>query len=604
MKKTFTNFSERWMADTTAPAGLLDDLRATESKLCALVKGARNPTCSDVPSVSDDVTQRLSAVAYEDAVPVKAPSQVSRVASTRPQHWQEEPVKTISAVWGYTFGSEDPSSSEDLDDTTISTSHQITTTWATQPHYNLAPSSTPLQSQTLSRSVTPPLRPLSRLPTLTSPYTYSFQETTFARRLHRACLELGYQLSLDPSRRPNIYERVFKLCLASIGGSREKLIQRFRDLLKKGTRESLRWEEAAFVHVGGAGMHYPRAEGEEGGFDMAVKVRGGLKRDDWVRSMGPQRLFPNGTTADVALDIPGYEGEWFDPEDVEGYLAEKGIFIEPQSSYAEIEMPIVGNDLLPPSPPETQSERASSSQPSLGLPDTPPTVLFDVQQGKQQQQQQYQPQNGGSLPQSGNIDILASTSFDNIDFSTFDLSSVGYSDASTGSFMNFLPSTQYPDTTTNTAATTNVPITASTLFDKAFATPNPSLPNPNTNPTTFPAATTTPAHFNLDFAAEYADLFGAPSESSLFGSSDNATAMLSFDFMGPGGRAQGLEKQKQRVTIDVAKMIKGMFVHMNGVCSEVLCCACNLRVCVVDWLTGCVDRLGEHGCVLGQHARV
>ena len=36
--------------------------------------------------------------------------------------------------------------------------------------------------------------------------------------------------------------------------------------------------------------------------------------------------------------IEGFEGEWFDPYDIEGYLAEKGMHVDPTASFAEVEV--------------------------------------------------------------------------------------------------------------------------------------------------------------------------------------------------------------------------------------------------------------------------
>ena len=48
---------------------------------------------------------------------------------------------------------------------------------------------------------------------LSPPLTYSFQETSIARRIHRACVEAAYHLIHDPRRRPTDFERIFKLSL-------------------------------------------------------------------------------------------------------------------------------------------------------------------------------------------------------------------------------------------------------------------------------------------------------------------------------------------------------------------------------------------------------
>ena len=84
--------------------------------------------------------------------------------------------------------------------------------------------------------------------------TFSFQESTFARRLHRACLERGVQLLLDPDVRPATYERVFRLSL--LGRSRAKILNAMQAVLSRGPHQALDFWEAPLIHVGGAGTHF------------------------------------------------------------------------------------------------------------------------------------------------------------------------------------------------------------------------------------------------------------------------------------------------------------------------------------------------------------
>jgi hypothetical protein len=81
----------------------------------------------------------------------------------------------------------------------------------------------------------------------TPPMTYSFQETTFARRLHRACAETAYRYLLDPNRRPAEFERVFKLSM--MGRDRAKLTASVKSVLGRGPHEDLDFWEAPLIHV-------------------------------------------------------------------------------------------------------------------------------------------------------------------------------------------------------------------------------------------------------------------------------------------------------------------------------------------------------------------
>lgn len=183
----------------------------------------------------------------------------------------------------------------------------------------------------ISPGENPPSLSLNRIRTLESPHTYSFQETTFARRLQRAAIEIGYKLALHASQRPDAFKHVFRLVLP--WESRDQIVERFESLLLRTTHESLDFWTTPFLHIGGAGTHYARRDANG---NVVPKPNSYI-----VRSIGPHRLAKledatgAGMTPDLFIDITGLEGEWFDPNDVEGYLRERGFVINPQSSFAE-----------------------------------------------------------------------------------------------------------------------------------------------------------------------------------------------------------------------------------------------------------------------------
>ncbi|KAK4496787.1 hypothetical protein PRZ48_012770 [Zasmidium cellare] len=176
---------------------------------------------------------------------------------------------------------------------------------------------------------------LSPVPvSINPPITYSFQETTFGRRLHRSCLEQSYQLILDPNQRPGTYQQVFELPL--LRRDKSDLTSALKSTLRKGSHECLH-SSLPLIHIGGAGTHYPRR-------DSFGNLR--PKREAYnLGVIGPQMLAIleqaalQNLTTDMTVEVLGYEGEWLDSYDVEGYLNEQGIFIDPTSSFAEIEVP-------------------------------------------------------------------------------------------------------------------------------------------------------------------------------------------------------------------------------------------------------------------------
>jgi hypothetical protein len=247
---------------------------------------------------------------------------------------------------------------------------------------------------------------------LSPPMTYSFQETSIARRIHRACAEAAYQLILDPRRRPQEYERIFRLTL--LGRDREKIAASLKSVLDRGPHEGLDFSGVPFIHIGGAGTHYPRRDP----FGNVVAP----KASQNIGMIGPQTLAHlenapwDQRKTDVVVQLAGFEGEWFDPYDVQGYLEEKGIFIDPTSSFAEAEII------------EWPTGSVSGSATSSHHPQTPPPAL---------------PSPGRSTPLTGTqIEKMINEADADLgqwnDYSNMQLTAVGYSDAASGSWMNFM----------------------------------------------------------------------------------------------------------------------------------------------------------------------
>lgn len=128
-------------------------------------------------------------------------------------------------------------------------------------------------------------------------------------------------------------------------------------------------------------------------------------------------------TSDMTVEIAGYEGEWFDAGDVQGYLEEKGIFISPAATFAEAEIAIDS-----PLPLQIESSASTTSSSVARTPDLHSDELRDVSIFR--------------MPDT--------TAWDDM-FSGLPLSNVGYSDAETGSFMNFLQPGEAIKKTTLTA---------------------------------------------------------------------------------------------------------------------------------------------------------
>ena len=81
-----------------------------------------------------------------------------------------------------------------------------------------------------SPTIEKPLKP-------TQPYTYSFQETTFSRRLHRLCLERAFRNLTSPGIDRDGLTRAFRFTFCF--SNKKSMLIRFQELLKRKAGESL-----------------------------------------------------------------------------------------------------------------------------------------------------------------------------------------------------------------------------------------------------------------------------------------------------------------------------------------------------------------------------
>jgi hypothetical protein len=145
------------------------------------------------------------------------------------------------------------------------------------------------------------------------------------------------------SQRPAALNHVFRLSLPFM--TQEELRERFKMLLARGVTEDLNYWDTPFIHLGGAGTHYQRKD-QYGNIVQEPNA--------WIiRRIGPasSKLVRAENVTDPSrsqyldVDLTGYEGEWFDAWDVEGYLEhEKGVRIDPKDSFAEVS---IDDDFVP-----------------------------------------------------------------------------------------------------------------------------------------------------------------------------------------------------------------------------------------------------------------
>ena len=184
-----------------------------------------------------------------------------------------------------------------------------------------------------SETLLPPGKGMFDMTSLPSPDSYAYQEVSFARRLLRSSLESAYSLMTNPNTRPRDIERLCKLsrCFTNSGRIQGYL----KSLIERSGSQNLEYWGAPAWHVGSAGLHYPRV-----GIDAA-----GAAPEWWAGKgpVGPLHLdqpdtpMPGCSKVEEVEEKVGYDGEWFDPNDVEQYLRSKGIRLDGQSTIVELD---------------------------------------------------------------------------------------------------------------------------------------------------------------------------------------------------------------------------------------------------------------------------
>lgn len=176
--------------------------------------------------------------------------------------------------------------------------------------------------------------------TMPPPSTYSFHESSFARRLRRQCAEHGYRLLTDPNTDPKEILRIYRFSLSF--KSKDALIERFWKAIiapfsTASTTTTSATTAAAAYTLGNAGIHYPRPQ------QPIPETTLYSPRELYPVSkfIGPwpfhQAEAPHEfTSIDEIVSARGMDGDWFDSNDVEGYLREQGIQVDTQASFVTL----------------------------------------------------------------------------------------------------------------------------------------------------------------------------------------------------------------------------------------------------------------------------
>jgi hypothetical protein len=180
--------------------------------------------------------------------------------------------------------------------------------------------------------------------------TLSHHETTFGRHLHRAATERGWMLISSKSPHPVRLLEVFGFCLRF--ETKQEIMERMRAGLDKTSKDPMYNWRHPFAHLGGAGTHYPLDE----------RMGKAMPQFDGGMSMGPWPPAVLEAREKAMIDafrvtLPGFEGEFFDANDVEGYLKGRGIDIPPHAEFVDVNLDLIdlGDASSPPSNSDSNS---------------------------------------------------------------------------------------------------------------------------------------------------------------------------------------------------------------------------------------------------------
>ena len=216
----------------------------------------------------------------------------------------------------------------------------------------------------------PSVSPFSAVPPV--PASYSYQERTFGRRLQRAALEQGLLVAKMESPPPHIYAAVFGFCL--LFEPRESIIRRLTNCIRSNYDETLHNWRFPFFHLGGAGTFFDAlvndstdysgvpstasASSPSGGSGTAPTSPGDSRP---MGNLGMKEPYKPAQTAgfgmgpfdahveetrDLRVDskmritVPGFEGTFFDPDEIEFYLRQRGVYIPPAADFVTIDVDI------------------------------------------------------------------------------------------------------------------------------------------------------------------------------------------------------------------------------------------------------------------------
>lgn len=204
-------------------------------------------------------------------------------------------------------------------------------------------------------------------PQISSPYSiipvpssYASHEITFGRRYQRFAIERAHMLVTMPDPPLDKLSKAFGFCL--LFESPDMIFQRTLKAIARSTNESLYNWQYPFYHLGGAGTHASPGgplnstltleAGMRMHLNFSRQVVGNQGTIDVLKphaeltagfGMGP---FPpavnnardNWLDRDMKMCLPGFQGEYYDCDEVEFYFHQRGVVIPPGADEYTVEI--------------------------------------------------------------------------------------------------------------------------------------------------------------------------------------------------------------------------------------------------------------------------
>ncbi|KUI53618.1 AP-1-like transcription factor [Cytospora mali] len=183
----------------------------------------------------------------------------------------------------------------------------------------------------------PPSYPLSPFSALPLPNSLAATENTFGRRLQRTATERGYQLITMANPPKERFAKVFGFCM--LFEPLDRIRDRLRSALDRTKAESLNNWQTPFWALGGAGQHHIQQDPNQGlvgnqgttdqfkhsfpGGNFGLGPFDSRTGEIWDKNIDPR----------MRITLPGFQGDFYDAEEVELYLQSRGVSIQPGQDY-------------------------------------------------------------------------------------------------------------------------------------------------------------------------------------------------------------------------------------------------------------------------------